>query len=117
MKLLGPALLVLAGCLVAPGHGSEEACTYAPDTDYSCTWGDTTQVDSKEACCTACKANPRCLAGTYQPKAGGGECYLKGGVIKAHSKPGVTGCVARAPVRARAKLALPELPAFASTTH
>ena len=52
-----------------------------------CTWGGEAKATTKEECCTACQENPLCLAGSFQ--ANGGNCYLKGGVIKPHSKSGI----------------------------
>eukprot|EP01051_Picozoa_sp_SAG22_P010883 SAG22_NODE_1008_length_6054_cov_11.023678_5_plen_58_part_00 len=46
--------LAAASCFLAFGQGSEEACSYVPDTDYSCTWGGDAKAGSKEDCCSAC---------------------------------------------------------------
>lgn len=105
--LTGNGEQISSGHIRSPGHdhtpkwvdpGSADSspvanrtCTYQPNTDYGGDGRAVPNVNTKEACCSQCMADARCVVGVLAGKT----CWFKYGSDKPRSKPGVVACKVR----------------------
>ena len=72
------------------------SCSFVSDTDYATSRGSSrSNVASKEDCCQLCESAAAsnatdCVVSVFDPSDN--TCYLKGGFVSSHAKPGVIAC-------------------------